>query len=144
MSRVTEATSILLFSFFLQDCAPPGDDGGTTFTDSAGVALATSEAPAWGDGEGWRVSEEPILEIGVRDGPSDFIFSDVVGTVRLNNGRIVVADRDFANLRFYDATGEFRGGRRGAGGVSGARRHGRNARGFPGHLRPGVREASTL
>ena len=75
MSRVTESTIILLFSILLQNCAPPGEDEGTTFTDSAGVVLATAEVPAWGEGEGWRVSEEPILEIGVRDGPSDFIFS---------------------------------------------------------------------
>jgi hypothetical protein len=69
--------------------------------------LATSQAPAWDEGEGWRVSEEPILEIGVRDGPSEFIFSEVVGTVRLNDGRIVVADGDLANLRIYDAAGEY-------------------------------------
>lgn len=107
MSRVTEVNTILLFSFFLQNCAPSVEDKGTTFTDSAGVVLATAEVPAWDEGEGWRVSEEPILEIGVRDGPSDFVFSRVVGTVRLNDGRVVVADRDFANLRFYDATGEY-------------------------------------
>lgn len=75
--------------------------------DSAGVQIVESPAPAWRPGEGWRVAAEPSLQIGVVDGPEEYQFSSIVGVERLADGRIMVADRRAAQLRFYDADGRF-------------------------------------
>jgi len=75
--------------------------------DSAGVQIVESTAPAWRADEGWRVAAEPSLQIGVVDGPEEYQFSQIVGAHRLPDGRIVVADRRAAQLRFYDAEGRF-------------------------------------
>ncbi|MDT8369964.1 MAG: hypothetical protein RQ745_12225, partial [Longimicrobiales bacterium] len=42
-------------------CDTAGGDAGEPFTqrDSAGIAIAESRRPAWGEGEGWRLSPEP-------------------------------------------------------------------------------------
>jgi hypothetical protein len=103
--------------FFWQVAAPPTRVRETTFSDSAGVISAIAEAPAWGPGEGWHISEEPMVEIGVVEGSEEYILSDVRGAVRLGDRRIVVADRGSLDLRFYSPTGEFlfRSGREGEG-----------------------------
>ena len=111
------AASALFSVLLLAGCGPSDADQGTTFSDSAGVILAIAEAPAWGPGEGWHVSEEPMVEIGVQEGSEEYILSDVRGAVRLGDGRIVIADRGSLDLRFYSPTGEFlfRSGREGEG-----------------------------
>lgn len=88
-------------------CAETGGTPGTVFSDSAGVSVATAEAPAWRPGEGWRFAENPVLEIGMLEGPEEYLFSDLVGAVRLSDGRIVVADRDSHDLRVFDGEGTF-------------------------------------
>ena len=60
-AQASAALSLLL----LAACGPSERGPGTTFSDSAGVTLATAETPAWGPGEGWRVADEPTGEIGV-------------------------------------------------------------------------------
>ncbi len=107
MLTLIRAGSVLLFSLLIKGCSPTDRGAGTTFVDSAGVTLAIAEAPAWGPGEGWRIPGEPHLQIGVLDGPEEYIFSDLVGAVRLSDGRIVAADRGSADLRFYSPMGEF-------------------------------------
>lgn len=85
--------------------------------DSAGIRIVASEAPAWREGEGWRLSAEPVLRIGELDGPAEYQFSRVVGAVRRADGGIVVGDAGLHSLRFYDAGGRFlrSSGRQGAG-----------------------------
>ena len=48
---------------------------------------------------------EPLVRIGIVDGPVEYIFGNVTGAVRLADGSIVVADEQSANLRRYDASG---------------------------------------
>jgi hypothetical protein len=73
------------------------------------VIVAVAEFPLWEPGQGWRVSEEPLLQIGALQGRDEYIFHDLVGAVRMSDERIVVADRGFAELRFYDSAGAFLG-----------------------------------
>lgn len=117
MSGAIRAASALFSVLLLAGCGPSEAGQGTTFSDSAGVILAIAEAPAWGSGEGWHVSDEPMVEIGVLEGSQEYILSDVSGAVRLGDGRIVIADRGSLDLRFYSPTGEFlfRSGREGEG-----------------------------
>jgi hypothetical protein len=108
---------VLLLTVSLPSCSPSEKRIGTVFSDSSGVVLAVAVAPVWGPGEGWLVAEEPTLQIGALEGPAELQFTEVVGAVRLRDGRIVVADRGSSELRIFGLDGVFlnRVGRRGEG-----------------------------
>jgi hypothetical protein len=78
-----------------------------TERDSAGVHLVESVRGDWAQGEGWRVSPEPLLQIGVVEGDAAYQFSQVVHARRLADGRMLVADRTSTQLRFFDVAGGF-------------------------------------
>ena len=80
---------------------------GTTFADSAGVSIATATSPAWIDSDRWTVIEPPLLSIGRASGEAPYLFSRVSGAIRFEDGRIVVADRGSAELRFFGQDGAF-------------------------------------
>ena len=48
---------------------------------------------------------EPLVRIGIVDGPVEYIFGNVTGAVRLADGSIVVADEQSGNVRRFDANG---------------------------------------
>ncbi|HEX2188703.1 MAG TPA: hypothetical protein VHG51_07370 [Longimicrobiaceae bacterium] len=79
--------------------------GAVAVRDSADVRIVESAAPAWREGEGWTVSAEPLVDVGVADGDPAYQFGDVASAVRLSDGRIVVADRQASHLRWFDAGG---------------------------------------
>jgi hypothetical protein len=85
--------------------------------DSAGVRIVTSDAPAWREGEEWRLSAGPVLSIGELDGTPEYQFERIAGALRRADGGIVVADAGLRALRFYGADGKFlrSGGRKGGG-----------------------------
>ena len=35
--------------------------------DSAGVTIVTNLGPQWGEGEGWRLTESPVFDLGSYD-----------------------------------------------------------------------------
>lgn len=78
--------------------------GKSTVRDSAGVRVVESQAPAWKEGEGWRIAERPSLSIGSEDDPA-YQLGHVAGAVRLSGGGIAVADEQAGELRLYDAAG---------------------------------------
>lgn len=80
---------------------------GVVVRDSAGVAIVENAAPAWGEGEGWRVEAEPAVDIGVFEGDSAYEFFRIVGAVRLSDGRIVVANAGTSELRYFDDAGRY-------------------------------------
>ncbi|WP_420633469.1 hypothetical protein [Candidatus Palauibacter sp.] len=51
------------------------------------------------------LADEPLVRIGIVDGPLEYIFGDVTSAVRLEDGSIVVADEQDSSLRKYDANG---------------------------------------
>ena len=51
------------------------------------------------------LAEEPLVRIGALDGPLEYIFGDVTGAVRLDDGSIVVVDEQSHNVRRYDPNG---------------------------------------
>lgn len=88
-------------------CTEAGGEVASAFTtrDSAGIRIAESTAPAWGDGEAWRIGQIPILEIGMADGPREYMLSGVVGTVRRDDGAIIIANGGSGEIRFYGPDG---------------------------------------
>jgi len=91
----------------------------TTVRDSAGVTIVESAMGRWSPGETWRLSADPVLTIGVADGPTDYTRYRLSGALRLATGEIVVANGGTNELRFCDTTGAFLravgGARHGAG-----------------------------
>jgi hypothetical protein len=76
-----------------------------TVRDSAGIQIAENGAPAWRDGDAWRLSDEPALEVGMVDGPAEYVLGNVAGVLGTGDGGVLVADGQAKNLRWYDAAG---------------------------------------
>jgi hypothetical protein len=88
-------------------CGTGAGTGTAEFTvrDSAGVRITehgVGAAPA-----DWRLSEEPVLEIGVFEGEPEYQLYEARGAVRLADGTIVVVNAGTGELRFYGPRGEF-------------------------------------
>ena len=77
----------------------------TAQTDSAGIPIIAARAPLWGPGEGWTVSDEPVVRIGALAGVPEHQLNGVVGTVRLSGGDIVIGEWTTGELRRYDGDG---------------------------------------
>lgn len=76
-------------------------------TDSAGISIVETRAPAWTAGAGWRLDTEPILTIGEESGDLNYMFQGVSHALRLDDGTIVVADRRASEIRLFDPAGVF-------------------------------------
>ncbi|UCC73471.1 MAG: hypothetical protein JSV86_02605 [Gemmatimonadota bacterium] len=75
--------------------------------DSAGVQIVENTGYQWPGGHGWRLSDAPLLDIGVLEGDPDYQLYRVTGALRLGDGRLVVANAGANELRFYDSTGTY-------------------------------------
>lgn len=74
--------------------------------DSAGIRIvsyARADAPE----QRWALDATPMLQIGgtTDEGPS--AFADIMGVVRLGDGRIAVANQRPSEIRLFDASGRF-------------------------------------
>ena len=102
---------LLSSALLLPACAPSGDNPpevtGYTVRDSAGVSIVENTEPAWGEGEKWSVTPEPLLSIGEVDGPDEYILYHALNPIRLPDGTIVVGNNGSQELRFYDGEGRF-------------------------------------
>jgi hypothetical protein len=104
-------------------CAAGCSAGGTASRvverDSAGVVIVESNGPAWPEGAGWTVGDRPLVDIGVVEGPVEYQLTQVEGALRLEDGRIAVADGGSREIRIYDAAGAFISSTGGRGGAPG-------------------------
>ena len=91
----------------LSACSGDGPSSAVVVRDSAGVTIVESMAPQWAEGEGWRLSEEPVVTIGIDDGPEEYSLFKVAATLRLPNGHIVIANGGSNDLRYYDSSGVY-------------------------------------
>jgi len=87
----------------------PGEVSTHTVQDSAGVRIVENSAPAWGEGEEWAFSSEPLLGIGVLEGPEEYMLFRARGALHLSDGRTVMINSGTQELRFYGADGLFLG-----------------------------------
>ena len=63
------------------------------------------------------LADEPLVRVGLLDGPDEYLFSNIEGGVRLEDDRIVVADEQSYEIRMFDARGRhvWTSGRQGQG-----------------------------
>ena len=65
--------------------------------------VVESESPR---GPDLTLADEPLVWIGRFDGEMDYIFGNVTGAVRLEDGSVVIADEQSYDLRRFDASGQ--------------------------------------
>lgn len=97
---------VLLFLSFT-GCAELEEDSVLVVRDSAGIQIVENTGPIWGPDEGWRLSEKPVLTIGVATGAEEYELYGVVSALRLSTGEIAVACGGTYEVRFYDSTGVY-------------------------------------
>lgn len=94
----------LLAGIGLLGCAgSEARDGGFTVRDSAEVRIADN-VEAMGS-EPFRLSSEPTLQIGIREGDPEYLLGQVAHAVRRSDASIAVADGTASVIRVYDAAG---------------------------------------
>ncbi len=103
--RSAAAAGAVLSAMVLAACGGDARAAGPTVRDSAGIRIVQNERPAWKEGQGWRVADQPALDIGVVEGEAAYQLDGVKGVARLSDGRIVVADGGSRQLRFFSAQG---------------------------------------
>ena len=77
-----------------------------TVTDSAGVRMVVNSGRQWGEEEGWQVTAEPVVTLGVMDFPVEQQFQDIVGATRLSDGTIVLVELADFGLRAFNPSGD--------------------------------------
>jgi hypothetical protein len=99
--------SIALLLVSLAACTGEERAPGPVLRDSAGIQIVENTSSGWGAGEGWRLSEEPLLSIGVAEGGEEYELYDVVSALRVGGGEIAVACRGTNEIRFFDSDGTY-------------------------------------
>jgi hypothetical protein len=94
---------------------PPG----FSVRDSLGITIVENIEPAWQEGEGWRLSEAPIVHIGVVEGDPEYQLFGSRSSLRMDDGSVVVANTGTQEIRWYDSGGQFVRSAGGAGGGPG-------------------------
>lgn len=95
--------------------------GLATFTvrEQDGIAVAESRGAAWSTEGSWSIAPEATLSIGLADGAPEFQLFGVLSAIRLGDGRIVLANRGTAEVRWYGRDGDLLAVRGGPGGGPG-------------------------
>ena len=71
-------------------------------TTLAAQTIAESEDPG---GRNLTLSDEPLVRIGVLEGPIEYMFGEITGAIRLEDGSVVVADEQAYEVRMFDTSG---------------------------------------
>ena len=107
-NRATWHDLALILAILIPACRSVDDNTGTRIvSDSAGVEIVSIRPPTQPTLVNWVVAVEPDVNIGVVSGPSSQELSDVIGAIRLRDGRIVVGNGGTNELRFYGSGGRF-------------------------------------
>ena len=77
-----------------------------TVTDSGGVRMVVNSGQQWGEGDGWQVSAEPEVTLGVMDYPVEQQFQTIAGATRLRDGTIVIVELADFGLRAFNTSGD--------------------------------------
>lgn len=89
----------------LAACGDASADVSSTVRDSAGIRIVESTAPAWKEGQAWRLSAAPTLVIGGDEGDAATQFGEITSAVRLPGGEIAVSDGQAGDIRLFTADG---------------------------------------
>ena len=100
MSRIAVVIPMLVIALPL----PGGSQG--PVRDSAGVRIVENTRPSWPRGSEWTVLDRPSFDVGSGD-DSLYQLLNVMGAVRLQDGRVAVANMSSGSVRIYDASARY-------------------------------------
>lgn len=87
-------------------CSSEAPEATYTVRDSAGVKIVESHSPEWGGAnEGWTISEEPLLQIGTRDGDEALQFFRVTDAIRISEHKFAILNAGTHTVRIVDDDG---------------------------------------
>lgn len=86
-------------------CESPPTPTNFTELDSAGVALAVSTAPLWGDTSVWRIDPEPIRNLTLTGTGAEHEFHRVEDFALLPGDRLAVIDAGSGQVRIFSGDG---------------------------------------
>ena len=109
MTRLWTAAAGLSLALLQAACEGPAADSDFVQTDSAGIAILESFRPAWEEGRGWTIADEPELAIGAGPAGSDDPNHPSFGRIRkvsvLSSGSLVVGDISTSEVMVFDSLG---------------------------------------
>ena len=115
--RMTGAATVLIVVIFAAACAPDSDPGGTEsdtraapqhqIRDSAGTRIIENRRPADGSRLGWEIGTQPTVSIGSVEGTEAFQLHRVDDALKLDDGRLVVANGGSHQLLVFDEAGNY-------------------------------------
>jgi hypothetical protein len=73
--------------------------------DSAGISIVESVDHIWAVNAEWRMSETPLVTIGVMGGDPRYELFRPRSALKLSDGRIVIGNNGTQEIRYYDASG---------------------------------------
>lgn len=76
-----------------------------TITDSAGIRVVSSNAPAWGSATEWHLDTVPELVIGGAATLPSVLLVAVTGVLQLDDGMLVVSVDEDQSVRWFDRNG---------------------------------------
>jgi len=97
---------VLSLALLLTACLGEADQTGDTLPDSAGARVVESSTPQWTEDHGWSIAESAILDLASSGTGPPHEFERVTDALRLDDGRIVVADDGWREVRFFSPSGE--------------------------------------
>jgi len=77
-------------------------------TDSAGVRIVYSGAPAWSAADAWRLEPTPLVSIGVVEGAEAYMLARVTGAGRLSDGSVALMNAATSQVRLFGPEGTHR------------------------------------
>lgn len=97
-------------------CRQSAPQFASTIRDSVGITIVENTDSVWRN-NGWSLSVEPALSLGIADGDVDYQFFMVHAAILLGDGRIAIANAGTREIRFFDSVGRHLGnfGRAGTG-----------------------------
>ena len=72
-----------------------------------GVEQGVAQSAGGRSSDAWTIDPDPVLSIGLMDGPPEFLFAFVVVARILPDGNLVVGDRTSNDFRIFDQSGSF-------------------------------------
>ena len=83
-------------------------------TEVTAQTIVESDSPRDAD---LVLADEPLVRVGLLDGPDEYLFGNITGAARLEDGSVVVADGSIFEIRMFDARGRhvWTSGRKGEG-----------------------------
>ena len=109
------AVPLLAFASFAACATDTADRRVTVVRDSAGIRIVENSTGQWESKDQWYLGSAPLIDIGGETGDPNSELYRVVGALRLDDGRIVIANGGSHQLRFYDPSGGYVGAAGGRG-----------------------------